>query len=60
MTGVRNRKEDCILKESHFGVVENNKYSYIKISQLILTSSRDRFALLISTTNLHYQLQICI
>lgn len=35
---------------------ENNKYSYIKISQLILTSSRDKSALLIPTTNLHYQL----
>ena len=36
------------------GVVENNKYSYIKISQLILTGSRDKSALLIPTTNLHY------
>ena len=36
------------------GVVENNKYSYIKISQLILTGSRGKSALLIPTTNLHY------
>ena len=42
-------------KESHLGG-ENNKYSYIKISQLILTGSRGKSALLIPTTNLHYQL----
>ncbi|MCI5878661.1 MAG: hypothetical protein MRZ93_09720, partial [Lachnospiraceae bacterium] len=47
--------KNCIPKESHLGVVENNKYSYIKISQLILTGSRGKSALLIPTTNLHYQ-----
>ena len=47
-------QKNCIPKESHLGVVENNKYSYIKISQLILTGSTGKSALLIPTTNLHY------
>ena len=52
---ISTNQKNCIPKESHLGVVENNKYSYIKISQLILTGSRGKSALLIPTTNLHYQ-----